>query len=86
MMTEAEALEFIKECASFGRVSFEDHALDQLEERHIEREDVFAALETAIRCRKQPRERFEVTGFDALGDELCVIVTINGVVCVITIF
>lgn len=85
-MTPAEALELIKEYASFGRVSFEDHSLDQLEDRNISREDVYCALETATSCQAEPKERWKMTGVDTWGETLNVIVAINGAVCVITIF
>ena len=85
-MTPAEALEKIKEYAEFGRISFEDHALDQMEARNVDMEDVFCALETASICFAQEDERWKVEGTDTWGDELAVIVTFNGTVCVLTVF
>ena len=85
-MTPAEAIELIKDCAKWGRVAFEDHALDQMEDRNISREDVFCALESARECEAEAKGRWKVTGDDAWGDDLRVIVAINGAVCVITIF
>ena len=85
-MTPAEALEQIKEYAQFGRVSFEDHALDQMDNRNIDKEDIYCALETATSCLAQPKERWKVEGVDTWGDELIVIVAFNGTVCILTIF
>lgn len=85
-MTPEEALELIQEYAMFGRVSFGDHALEQMEDRNITDEDIYNVLDTATSCFAEPKERWKVKGLDTWGVELIVIMTINGAACVITIF
>lgn len=85
-MTQEEALELIKEYASFGRVAFVPHARKQMHLRNIYAEDVFEAIETARTCQAQSNERWKVTGVDIYGDELTVIVSIEGSAVIVTIF
>lgn len=85
-MTPEEALELIKEYAGFGRVFFVPHAREQMRARNISTEDVFEAIETATTCQEQRNERWKVTGVDLYGDELNVIVSIEGSAIIITIF
>lgn len=85
-MTPEEALELIKEYASFGRVSFRGHARKRMRERNAYVEDVFEAIATATSCQEEEEETWRVPGVDTFGDELTVIVSLEGSVIIVTIF
>lgn len=85
-MSPAEALELIKDYASLGRVYFEPHALQQMFRRGATKEDVFAAIETATTCLKQENKKWKVCGQDIVGDELTIIVSLEGMAVIVTIF
>jgi hypothetical protein len=85
-MTPAEALELIQEYVHFGRTRFTTHALRRMFQRNISRQDVYTAINTALSCLVQEDESWRVTGQDKEGDELTVIVSIEGGNVIITVY
>ena len=65
-----------------------DHALDQMNHRHIRRADVKHALANALNAtdQDQPPGRWRIEGTDMDGDPLTVVVMFAGLVEVVTLF
>lgn len=87
-MSDARALAEIKRLASLGRVDYPAHALERMDERGVERDDVIRALLTASRARWQSNHGTWCVegGIDRAGDDLTVIVVIEADLVVITVF
>jgi hypothetical protein len=86
-MTPAEALRQIRGYAAAGRVVFSRHAYERMDERGATVRDVIKACAMASRCKRGERDgRWKVTGKDLAGDDLSVVVAIEGGVIVVTIF
>lgn len=85
-MTPEDALELIKEYAMFGRVYFEPHALKQMRRRGASKQDIFAVLDTAKSCLPEEEEKWMLSGVDVVGDDLTVIVSIEGQDVIVTVF
>jgi len=83
---EAEALSEVRALASAWRIRYGAHALERMDERGASRRDVQAALVSADCCRAQSGRRWKVTGVDRDGDDLTVVVVIEGAVVVVTVF
>ena len=86
-MTPAEALDAIRGHAAANRIETKVHARQRMRERNVSHADLRHALMTAARCRLQPaNQRWRVDGADLDGDELTVIVVIDGGAVVVTLF
>jgi len=83
---EMAALQDIRGFAEAGRVDYYDHALDRLEERGVDEEDLFNALMKAESCKAQPPDRWKVVGPDLDGVPLTAVVEIELDVVVVTVF
>jgi hypothetical protein len=85
-VTGAEALTRIKAYAGASRYWFAEHALERMEERGARRGDVLEAIRTARKATRQESGRWRVDGVDLDGDDLGVIVALDGtVVAIITV-
>lgn len=85
-MTEEKALEEIREHARWGRTFVTAHARKRMKERSIFDEDLYEAIETAATCIGQPNGTWRVEGWDLDGDELILIISIEGENVIITVF
>jgi hypothetical protein len=57
-----------------------------MHERFVRPPDIYHALENSASCKASEGRRWKVVGPDIDGDELTVVVTIDGDVVVITVF
>ncbi|HET9931131.1 MAG TPA: DUF4258 domain-containing protein [Polyangiaceae bacterium] len=85
-MSPAEALAEIRRAAIARRVRFSPHARQRMNQRFVRPPDVYCALESATACMATEQERWKVAGPDRDGDELTMVVKIEGDVVVITVF
>lgn len=83
---EVRALERIRRRAYAGRVVFSGHAKMRIAQRGASPSDVRHVLCTAGTCKAGENERWLVTGPDLSGDELTVVVVIEDLVVVVTVF
>ncbi len=83
-------LDEIKRLAGLGRIFFSIHALEKMDERGANHQDVQNALATATAANYQSdRDNYKVTGgVDMDGDDLRVIVDVNTdiEVVIVTVF
>lgn len=69
-----------------SRYWFEAHALERMAERGARRSDVLEAIRSARTAKRQDKGRWRVDGVDLDGDDLSVIVALDGtVVAIITV-
>jgi hypothetical protein len=87
-MTRAEraTLQTIRGLASAGRIVVSGHAWQRMAERRVRLADLRAALVGATSCRAEPSERWRVQGPDLDGDDVTVMVVLEGDVVVVTVF
>ena len=86
-MDEATALREIQGYAAAGRIAYSRHADARMQERGVSRHDCRRALATATRAASQANETWRVTGGrDVDGDDLTVVVAIEGGVLVVTVY
>lgn len=85
-MTAEETLEEIQEHARWGRVSLTAHARKRMRERSVALDDVYEAIATVQFCVGQDDGTWRLEGFDMDGDELTVIVELEGEDLIITVF
>jgi len=83
---EQAVLKDIQGLAGAGRVAIRNHALERMDERGLDWEDVVRALMTAVSCEAQPLDRWKVEGVDLDGDAVTVVVVIELGVVVVTVF
>lgn len=83
---EAQALADVRGYALAGRVEVKRHAAQRMRERRVSAADLRSALTRATRCKAQPGDHWRVSGPDAEGDELTVVVAIEAGVVVVTLF
>ena len=83
---ERTALAEMKGYTGANRVRYTRHALVRMAERGAVDEDVLVALVNASSCRRQANGRFRVVGADRDGDELELIVHLEGDVLIVTLF
>lgn len=84
-MTSEQALKEIKENAHWGRVYITAHARKRMRERFVFEDDIYEAIDTAYQCTPD-EENWCVTGLDCDGDELTLVISIEGQNVIITIF
>jgi hypothetical protein len=85
-MTKEEALEEIKEHATWRRIFVTSHARRRMRERFVFEDDIYEAIGTAIGCELEESGNWRVTGQDFDGDELILIISIEGENVIITLF
>lgn len=87
-MTDEEALRTIQGLCAAGRYHISRHAWERMIERSATPRDVLRAVATATRARHQPHGGTwrVLGGADLVGDDLTVIVALEGQVVVVTIF
>ena len=87
-MTASEALRVLRNAASAGTFFLSDHAVERMEERAVERQDIRHALMAGNRATWQPKHKtWLVTGgTDLDGGGLNVACILREGVCVATIF
>ncbi len=85
-MATSEILEEIRENARWGRLIITWHARQRMFERSVFDEDLEEAIETAIKCLEQEDGTWRVEGFDMEGDELTLIIALEGDNVIITLF
>ena len=87
MTTAAEALADIKGYAAAGRIEVVPHAKQRMLQRNVRRLDLENALKNAKVCVPASNpENWKVTGPDADGDDLEVVVAIEDGVVVVTVY
>jgi hypothetical protein len=83
----AEALRDVRGYAAAGRLRFTRHARERMRERGATASDVRHALSSATRCDEATEAgRWKVRGQDLDGDELVMVVVLEGDVVVVTVF
>ena len=85
-MTNKEALEEIKEHAIWRRVFVTSHARKRMRERSVYEDDIYEAIATAMDCELEDTGNWRVIGQDFDGDELMLIISIEGENVIITLF
>lgn len=85
-MNASAALVEIRGFAAANRFRISRHAGERMVGRGVQYEDVRRALSTARRCKAQDGDRWKVSGADVDGDELTLIVIIEGGVIVVTVY
>ncbi len=85
-MTPAEALAAIRGAGLRGIFRMASHAIDRAAERGASRDDVRHALRVAPSCAFQANGRWRADSLDLDGDELTLIIAIDGDVVVVTLF
>lgn len=85
-MTNEEALEAIQEHAVWKRVFVTSHARKRMRERSVFEDDIYEAIATAYSCESEENGNWRVTGQDFDGDELILIIAIEGENVIITLF
>lgn len=85
-MDSAEALETIWRAATAYRIQYRSHARQWMQERGITPGDVRSALIETHDCQENDDERRKVTGQDLEGNELTVVLVIEGDLVIITVF
>jgi hypothetical protein len=85
-MESGEALEEIRRIAAAGWIRYSPHAHLRMYERCITAEDVRNALTNATECAAAEKERWKVSGPDLDGEDLTLVVVLEGDVVVVTVF
>lgn len=85
-MTPEEALKSIVRLSATRSVRYTAHAHQRMNQRNVQRADVESALLFPSRCVPADPGRWKVTGPDADGDDLDVVVAIEDSVIVVTVF
>ena len=85
---EAQALKDIKGFAAANRIDYTTHAIERMHERRVNRPDIVYALINAATCSAddEDEDKWKVTGPDLDGDNLKIVVVIEGGVLVVTVF
>jgi len=81
-----QALANIRGYASADRIEYTSHARLRMSQRVVSFADVRHALMKARGCREQDAGTWKVEGVDRSGEELTVIVALEGTVVVVTVF
>lgn len=85
-MTESEALQQIRDAGLRGLFRLTVHAQDRMAERGARWTDVRHGLANAGSCTRQVNGNFKTETHDLDGDDLTLIVALDGDVVVVTLF
>jgi Domain of unknown function (DUF4258) len=85
-VAELAALADVRGYAAAGRYRLSKHAQVRAAERNVRARDVRRALCSAALCKGQGEGTWKVTGPEADGDDLVLVVAIEGEVIVVTLF
>lgn len=85
-MTAAEALELVKGLAAANRYLVTVHARTRMVERKVTAAGLHRALTQAKSCRPGTDDAWKVSGPDQDGDDVDVVVVIEGDLVVVTLF
>jgi hypothetical protein len=85
-VSEPDIIRLIRRLARAGDVIYSEHALLRMWERSASQADVMHVLVYATIAREQSNGRWRIVGADLDGDELTVVVVIDGDAIVVTVF
>lgn len=86
-MNSADALRTIQGHAAVGNIRYTRHAEERMVQRNVSRGDVRSALVTATAAAVGENGAWKVTGgADLDGDDLTVVVAIDGAAVIVTVF
>jgi len=85
-VTDAEALQTIKNAGLRGIFRLTSHAQDRMAQRGARWADVRHGLANATSCVRQANGNFKAESVDLDGDDLTLVVAIDGDVLVVTLF
>jgi hypothetical protein len=85
-MTPQEALAQIQAYARKRQIWLTEHVCQRMHQRNVRMKDIYSAINTAHLCEKQEDDKWKVTGQDLDNEELTLIIAIDGMNVIVTLY